>query len=247
MMPAMTGLRICSACVLALAGCATRAPVVRVAPDSAEWQTLHRKLDELRSARPREPWSAGIRVTLNEPLAGRSIEARGAIAVAPGKAVRMILVGGAGMTMLDAWVAPDRWRVAIPPRDLVRRGGSEEPRDLPIGFLRWWFFTPLEGTLFAGGETHSGTEWLLRDGDAVSDLLAGRCSAGSLLRVERRVRGRQEVVNECKSLSVPREGDWVKYTDDATGLRVDLVVESVSGEQPRPEAFSDPDGERGGT
>jgi hypothetical protein len=170
MMPAMTGLQICGACMLAFAACATRAPAVRLAPDSSEWKDLHRKLDE-----------------------------------------------------------------------------SEEPRDLPIGFLRWWFFTPLGGTLFAGGETGSGTEWLLRDGDVVSDLLAGRCSAGSLLRVVRRVRGREEVVDECKSLSIPREGDWVKYSDNGTGLRVDLVVESVSGEQPRPEAFSDPDGERGGT
>jgi hypothetical protein len=240
------GLRIFGACLLALPACATGTLPVRSSPDSSEWKALHRKLDELRMARPREPWAAGVRVTMNEPLTGRSVEARGAIAVAPGKAVRMILVGGAGMTMLDAWVASDRWRVAIPPRDLVRRGGADEPRDLPIGFLRWWFFTPLAGTLFAGGETRAGTEWLLRDGDVVSDLLSGRCSAGSLLRVQRRARGREEVIDECKALSLPREGDWVKYADKATGLRVDLVVESVSG-QPQPEAFSDPDGERGGT
>jgi hypothetical protein len=183
---------------------------------------------------------------MDEPPAGRSLEARGAIAVAPGRAVRMILVGGAGLTMLDAWVASDRWRIAIPPRSVVRRGGAEEPNDLPIGFMRWWFLTPLRGTLFAGGETTAGTEWLLRDGDAVSDLLAGRCEGGSLLRVQRRLHGRGEFVDECTAVAAPpRAGDWVKYADERTGLRVDLVVESVSGEAPRPEAFSDPDGEGG--
>jgi hypothetical protein len=232
--------------MVGLLACATKAPAARSTPDPSEWNALHKKLEGLRLARPSQPWAAGVRVTMDEPAAGRSLEARGAIAVAPGKAVRMILVGGAGLTMMDAWVAPERWRIAIPPRSMVRRGGSEEPNDLPIGFLRWWFITPLRGTLFAGGETAAGTEWLLRDGDAVNDLLAGRCDVGRLLRVQRRVRGRAELVDECTMLAVPRAGDWVKYADEATGLRVDLVVESVSGEAPRPEAFSDPDAGGGG-
>jgi hypothetical protein len=154
----------------------------------------------------------------------------------------MILVGGAGSTMLDAWVTPDRWRLAVPPVHLVRRGGAENPPDLPVGFLRWWFFTPLEGTLFAGVEMRDdGDLWLVRDGDAVIELRVGRCERGELRTVSRRAQGRTERVEECRERAVPRPGDWVRYRDEASGLRVDLVVESVSDALPEEEAFRDPD------
>jgi len=86
---------------------------------------------------------------MREPRSGRVIRGRGGLAVVPGRALRMILVGVAGVTMLDAWVTPARWRVAVPMLGVLRRGGADDPADLPIGFLRWWFFTPLEGRLFA--------------------------------------------------------------------------------------------------
>ncbi len=61
----------------------------------------------------------------------------------------MILLAGAGSTMLDAWVSMDRYRFAIPALDRVRSGSESEVADLPVGFLRWWFLAPLSGTLFA--------------------------------------------------------------------------------------------------
>ena len=60
-----------------------------------------------RLSQPQAPWSAGLRITMREPGSGRVIDGRGAIAVEPGQAVRMILTGAAGATMLDAWVTHD--------------------------------------------------------------------------------------------------------------------------------------------
>jgi len=182
---------------------------------------------------------------MRQPRGGRVLEARGGIAIAPGKALRMILVAGAGATMLDAWVTRDRWRIAVPPAGIVRRGGSDEPRDVPVGFLRWWFFRPLEGMLFAArtaGPRESGDLFVLRDTDgATVELRAGRC-----LRASRRVRARTERVEECgRSPRVPGPGDRVRYEDESSGLTVDLELESLSSEPPDDEAFRDPDGPGG--
>jgi hypothetical protein len=153
----------------------------------------------------------------------------------------MILVAGAGATMLDAWVTPDQWRIAVPPAGIIRRGGGGDPGDLPVGFLRWWFFRPLEGTLFAAsrGRGTSGGEdvFLLRaeDGAAV-ELRAGRC-----LRASRRRSGRAERVDECLARAQPAPGDRVRYEDESSGLTVDLQVESMATAPPDEEAFRDPD------
>jgi hypothetical protein len=215
--------------------------------DASEWPALQERLVEVRDARPRDPWAAVVHVTMRAPRTGHVEDGRGAIAIAPGRAVRMILVGGAGFTLLDAWVSRDRWRIAVPPANVVRRGGaSDDPDDLPVGFLRWWFFTPLEGALFAAARTDSGMLWLLHDADAVIELLETPCSGGRLLAVTRRAHGRSETVRECRG-RVARAGDWVEYGDAASGLGIRLVVESVASEVPHDGAFGDPDDAPGGT
>jgi hypothetical protein len=152
----------------------------------------------------------------------------------------MILVAAAGTTVLDAWVTPDRWRIAVPPLSLIRRGGSDEPRELPVGFLRWWFFRPLQGTLFAAQHTAGagGLEslFLLRERDAVVELRVARC-----LRVRRRSGRRSERVDECASPAPPQPGDRVEYEDELSGLVVQLVLESLAEEAPEEDAFVDPD------
>jgi hypothetical protein len=159
----------------------------------------------------------------------------------------MILVGGAGVTMLDAWVTRGRWRVAVPPLDLMRRGGTDEPEDLPVGFLRWWFFTPFEGTLFAATLMQQGMLWLLREGEAVIEVRVGPCPRGERLTAARRAPHRTEQVDECRAVAVPRPGDSVRYVDEANGMRVDIVLESVAGVPPEEEAFRDPDAPQGGS
>jgi hypothetical protein len=208
------------------------------------WPVLRGALAHQRELRATEPWAAGVRVALREPRTGRVIRGRGGLAVVPGHALRMILQGVAGMTMLDAWATPARWRVAVPPLGIVRRGDADDPADLPIGFLRWWFFTPLEGRLFAATFDGAVPVWLLRDGDAVVELRAGDCERGPRLLGERWKRGQAESVDECRAGPRPSVGDHVRYEDAGSGLQVELVLESVSTEPPVADAFVDPDTEQ---
>jgi hypothetical protein len=225
---------------LALPACAAPpAPWHGATPET--WPALRGALARERASRTVATWAVGVRVAMREPRSGRILQGRGGLAVQPGGAVRMILVGVAGVTMLDAWVTPDRWRVAVPAVGLVRRGGAEEPQDVPIGFLRWWFFTPVEGELVAATFDAGRPVWLLRDGGAVIELRAGACERGPRLRAVRRGRGRTDAVDECRAGSRPTPGDHVRYEDGASGLTVDLVLESVSAEPPPEEAFADPD------
>jgi hypothetical protein len=152
----------------------------------------------------------------------------------------MILVAGAGATLLDAWVTRDRWRIAVPPAGFVRRGGADEPSELPVGFLRWWFFRPLEGRLFAASAAAAATApedvFLLRDDDgAAIELRAGPC-----LRASRRLRARTERVDECPRTDPTHAADRVRYVDESTGLSVELELEA-SGRAPEEDAFRDPD------
>jgi hypothetical protein len=218
------------------------------APATAQsWHQLGRALEDQRLSRPREPWSAGLRITMRDPVSGRVVDGRGAIAVEPGQAVRMILTGAAGATMLDAWVTQARWRVAVPPLEIVRRGGTDEPRDMPVGFLRWWFLTPLTGRLFAATFTQGGSLWLLRYGSAVIELREASCARGTLLHATRRVVGHAETVEECRERGAPSPGDSASYVDEASGLCVDVSLESVAATPPSGEAFQDPDAPGSGT
>ncbi len=182
-------------------------------------------------------------MTMREPKSGRAFDGRGALAVIPGRALRMILVGPAGATVLDAWMTPERWRVSVPPTRLLARGGAEEPPDLPVGFLRWLFFRPLEGTLFGGSQRTGETVFLLRDGAAVVTDRIGPCDLGHRAIITRRAEGRSEVIDACRaSAGTPHAGDRVRYENETTGLHVDLLLESVSPSLPSPDAFLDPDG-----
>lgn len=208
-------------------------------PDT--WPALRAKLAEERARWPVRPWSAEVDTVLHEPRSGRTVRGRGGIAVHPARGVRLILLGVAGFTMLDAWVTPGAWRVAVPPLGIVRRGGKDEPSDLPIAFLRGWFFRPLAGTLFAAAFEPGGPTWLLRDGRAVVELRARACDRGTRLIASRREDGRTQSVDECRAGGPPRAGDHVHYEDGATGLAVDLTLAAVGDRPPATQAFDDPD------
>jgi hypothetical protein len=214
-------------------------------PDAATWPGFEAALAHERDRHPAAPWAATVRFQLFEPSSGQVIEGRGGLAIAPGSALRMILVGGAGSTIVDAWITRERWRVAVPPARLVRRGGSgDHPRDLPVDFLRWWFVAPLSGTLVAAKAAPGGDDWLLRDGDAMVSLRSGLCGKDNLrhlLEAARREQGRKEHVFECRSADVPAAGDRAGYVDQSSGLAVGVVIESVASAPPEADAFRDPD------
>jgi hypothetical protein len=222
-------------------GCASPMPPPWVHPTAAEWRVAADRLDTLRRGLPRSPYTAVVTTVLREPKSGRTVDGRGAIAVMPGQGIRMVLVGPAGATMLDAWVTPSQWRIAVPAVSLVRRGGREAPGDLPIAFLRWWFFARFEGSLFASKALSAESLWLLRDGGAVVELRRLACGAGERIAATRRERGRAEHVDECRAHTAPSPGDAIHYVDESSGLEVDLAVEAVVGAPPDPAAFRDPD------
>jgi hypothetical protein len=223
--------------------CAPRASRDWIHPTPAQWHAATTTLERLRASAQRASYVAGVAMTLRDSRSGHTMDGRGAIAVASGRALRMILVGGAGVTTVDAWVTPSRWRLAVPPVALVRRGGFDDPPGLPIGFLRWWFFTPLRGRLSAAMPTGSGWLWLLRDGDTVVEVRLDVCLRGQRLAAVRRSRDGSERVDECHAdaFAAPRAGDRVDYVDDRSGLRVELVLESVTGAAPTEEALRDPE------
>ena len=235
-----------------IASCAQHSPVSWIQPATAQWQGAVARLDLLRSSVPTTPYVATIATMLRDPKSGRWIDARGAMAVAPGRAVRMILIGGAGATVLDAWVTRQQWRVAVPPLQIVRRGGADDPMGLPVGFLRWRFVLPFAGSAFAAATGPDGDRFLLRDGSTIVDLRLARCDEGHKrsITATRRAHGRVEEMDECEAMnSSPGSaaGDHVQYADETTGLRVKVDVESVGATGPTPEAFEDPDRDRGGT
>ena len=225
-------------------GCAPVHAAPWVHPTAAEWARAGAALRDLRAAAPRAPFVVTMSTTLRDPRTGRVVDGRGAMAVSPGQAVRMILVGAAGATLLDAWVTPRQWRIAVPPIDYVRRGGREDPVDLPVGFLRWWFFAPFDGTLFAASVRPERVLWLLRQSDAVVELRLGTCPGGGRsLGATRQHAGRAERVDECSPSprGGPAAGDVVRYVDESSGLRVGISVEAVGAAPEDGEAFRDPD------
>lgn len=228
-------------CSCVLVSCARFAVATSQGADPIAWHQIQQALEVERRARPRDSWSAGVAVIMRDRRSGRAVDGRGAIAVAPGRALRMILVGAAGSTMLDAWVTRDQWRVAVPLAGTVRRGGLEEPEELPVGFLRYSFFRPLAGTLFGGSLRDGHMMFLLRDGEAVLEVGVGACDRGKLTTVARRTRGRTEQMDECRESRETLPGDWVRYADELHGMSVDITIESVTEAAPDEAAFGDPD------
>lgn len=239
-----------TALVASQVACATTRAAPWVHPTDEQWKEARAALEKLKTGVSRTPYVANVATTLRDGRTGRTVDGRGAIAIAPGEAVRMILVGGAGATLLDAWVTRDRWRIALPPLDVVRRGGAENPRGLPVGFLRWWFVTQFDGVLFAASVQPAGDVWMLRDHDAVIDLRITPWKSAMCVTAVRRSPGHAERIEERGSGPSPLQaavGDQVAYVDETSGLRVTVAVESIAPGPPDPAAFENPDTHEGGT
>jgi hypothetical protein len=245
------------ACDLGCAPPPPRVPPQWVHPTPAEWLASSSELERLRAEMPGHPYTVLVSTTLRDPRSGHVIDGRGALAVAPGQGLRMILIGAAGATLLDAWVTPSAWRIAVPVASIVRRGGVEAPASLPVGFLRWWFLGRLSGALFASRASYASRAprvgsgerlWLVRDGAAVVELRLEPCERGAQVVARRRTAATREgeepareSVVECHASPTPSAGDTVRYADETSGLEVTFAVEGVTSEPPDPAAFRDPD------
>lgn len=213
-------------------------------PTQSEWQAAREWLHDLRACEPIGPFGAVVRVLLRHPRSGRVLSARGAVAVDPHRAVRMVLVGPAGGTALDVWVTPDRWRFEAPFAKVLRRGGPDDNPALPIGFFRWWFLAPVDGRLLTAVAGTDSERFILRRGGDTIDLTDAHSGKAHIVTASRRSRGSVDRVNVRGAFPGATPGDRVTYDHEASGVHVEVLVESRS-DTPTPAAFADPDGPEG--
>jgi hypothetical protein len=206
-----------------------------------EWTVSRQRLAQVRAEQPERPYAERVRLSIHDPRTGKKYEARGAVAVSPEHAARMMLVGPGGTTALDVWVTRDRFRFAVPAIHLEKRGGSDpsDANGLPIGMLRWWFLSPLAGRLLVARSSEAESAWLLRDGGAIVRVRTDGRHFVAVRREADRVEGIEWL---GRGLS-PRAGARGRYVEGRYGLRVDVVVEEVMDREPDPAAFLDPDEE----
>jgi hypothetical protein len=204
-----------------------------------EWTIARDRLARLRRGQPDHPYVERVRLSINDPRTGRQYQARGAVAVSPGRAARMILVGPGGTTALDVWVTKDRFRFAVPAIKLEKRGGTDpaEARGLPIGMLRWWFLSPLNGRLLLARSSQAESAWILKDGRATVTVRTDGRRFVALRREGETLEG----IEWLSRGLVPQAGEHGRYVEGRFGLRVEVVVEEVLTTEPDPDAFSDPD------
>jgi hypothetical protein len=222
---------------LLLVGCAKPAPSAPPEPSASRWRELRAELDSLRTARPKQPYGLELSLTLRHERLGQSLRARGLVAVSPPEGLRMILLGPGGTTAFDLWACGDRFRLAIPAADLLRRGDARTPsaelRGLPVGFLRWWFLRPYSGRPLFATDTGAGQRFLLRDDDhALVDILR----TATTTSVRRAFGGDEE--------RIEAEGGVcgkVRYRQRSTGVALEVECRHVNDQPPPARAFADPD------
>lgn len=231
-----------AAASLCVAACASTPAVPPLDPSQAEWTEARRRLAELRASPP-HPYVEQIRIAMREPRSRRIVVARGAVAVRPGDAMRMILLGPGGTTALDAWVTRDHWRFVVPALELRKRGDLNPPAEqgLPIAFFRWWFLAPFGGRLLDARVSDDSTLFILRDGASTVTLREVRKGSERRvfgLRREWDVVERIEWVGEAGG---PHVGDHAQYLHAPSGFAVEVLVDAMGTSEPDPAAFLDPD------
>jgi hypothetical protein len=147
--------------------------------------------------------------------------------------MRLVLVGPAGATVMDAWITPDRWRLAFPTRVVRGDRNTAVPQGSPLDFFRWWFLAPLDGRVLYARTERDHDVYVLRNDDATVVLRWGRS-----LAAQRRIGTRSESVVVDAPDFIPRVAGRAVYEGF---LRVEVLVERVHEEEPDPEAFEDPD------
>jgi hypothetical protein len=227
-------------------GCATidepPADLPAGAAGLSRWREARSEVRALQARfEPEQPYSMNVALDLTQPQLGQRMRARGAVAVRPPDALRMILLGPGGTTALDLWICGDRFRFAVPAIDLERRGDGSTPPDqirgLPVDFLRWWFLRPFHGRLLSFDEASSGRRYVLRDAAQIIHLRAPHDRDHGLFTAARVSLDDRETLEVDGS---SRCGD-VRYTQRSTGIDIAVRCEQVNDRAPPDRAFADPD------
>ncbi|MFO0677661.1 MAG: hypothetical protein U0169_14090 [Polyangiaceae bacterium] len=191
---------------------------------------------------PKSPYTERVAVRMTFPR-GPTFEGRGAVAVDPGRAMRMILVGPGGATAIDAWVGSERWRIAIPPADRLERGttGAAGTTKLPVDFFRFWFLRRYEGRVSYADRAHV----ILTDGDARTTFDAGIYDRAGTYTAVRRVGAASSTITfepgpPSDAAADDHASSHATFVD-GTGVRVAVTVLGRESDAPDPAAFVDPD------
>lgn len=223
-----------------LSGCASPSPFTKLPSVSQrEWDRSRATLAAARAEAPHEPYVLVVSVAMHEPRLARTFTARGAIAVFPGRAVRMQLVGPGGATAIDAWLSRERFRFDVPAADVHAKGNVDGPEavGLPVGFFRFWFLSSLEGRLLFAKPTREGTYLVLRDGRATVEMF--RALRDGHVEAERTANGITEELSVEARGPRPSVGDRAMYRAPG-GATVRVVVDGLGDEAPDPAAFEEP-------
>jgi hypothetical protein len=195
---------------------------------------------------------------MREPHTGRVLQARGAVAIYPHHAMRLVLLGPGGATALDVWVTEDAWRFAVPALNVVRHSkpgdtSADAAAGFPIEFFRWWFLEPLDGRLLYAQESHDHGDpllfrtFVLANGETTVTLKAlyGQNRRAFLAsRRDMRTRTVDHLIWGAHGFA-PGPGEDATYKQGKSGFEVDIGVEEISADPPDPTAFIDPD-DKGG-
>ena len=159
---------------------------------------------------PREEFKQSLTLAIRDGVSGRGFEGRGVVAVRPGHALRMILLGPGGTTAMDVWIREGAFRVSIPPLDRIVRGDASTPKErlrgLPIGLLSRWLVSPFGGALVAAHEGRVDVEGRVIDDDAT-----GPGGARSFVAFLRRDGVFEARVREVSPRSIMARAWWFEH------------------------------------
>jgi hypothetical protein len=212
---------------IALAGCAADASSRTPPLDPAAFVEARTRIEAWQRASAGER-TEKIALRVDAPYMPAAMTARGAVAVRPPEALRMILLGPGGTTAMDLWSKGDRYRFAIPALDRTMRGdastSAEQKRGLPVDFLRWWMLRPLGGRLLAARRDGATLEVLLADGDRVTEA---RLEPSGKLSAHRRWWTERDGLVDEEWLEAAGPGcSRVTYRQRSTSIEVEATCES---------------------
>jgi len=214
-------------------------PVIASSSPSSQrdLEAARRAIAARKSELPTSAFTERVAVQIRFPKGGPGFEGRGAVAVDPGHAMRMIIVGPGGATALDVWITHAKYRFAIPPVDRIERGAVRDAgaTKLPVEFFRFWFLRRFEGKVGFADATHV----VVRDGDAATSFDRGVFSQGTPFSAERRVGSAAATIAWWPkgSENAPERAEYV----GGDGVRVDVRILGREDGVPQAAAFDDPD------
>lgn len=217
------------------------------------------RLADLRNALARpEPHTRRISLSLREPITGRQLQARGAVALSPPQALRMIMLGPGGTTAMDLWLRDEKFRFSIPALDLLVRGkvGSTVTRGFPVNFLYSWLLHPAEGELLWYERRGGADRFALRDPkhpEAILELCTSSTPNITPAKHPIVLRRSTWAPSAPGETSVRLDEELIiaedtgcadaRYAQASTGLTIEIRCEGEEHERtPNPKAFADPDG-----